>query len=220
MREFSILFFSCAFLISTATADTVRLKDGSILEGAILTEDSSQITMEVRYAGGTITRNQTIKKSDIVEIKRLSPEEKARQQMELAYRATQKFNLNPNSSQPLAAYEPAIQSLQDFLSKYPESPYAREVSGKLAVWKAERDQVASGSAKYRGEWMPASEAARRSKPIEPVLSAAPAKQSVPEPPPPPALLAQVGDMLKNYWVFALIGVVGMLWLVTRLFTRD
>jgi hypothetical protein len=214
MREFALLL-SCAILISTASADTVQLKDGSRIEGEILTENGADIIVESEYACGTISTTRRIKKSDVAEIKRLSPEEKRSQAMESAYRATQTYNLDANNSLPLAAYDWVIRCLHEFLSKHPNSPYATEVAAKLDAWEAERHQVFSGNRKVHGHWM-SELAVVKPAPLEPK------KESPvpPAPPPPPALLAQVGDILKQYWVFALIGVVGVLWLVTRLFTKD
>ncbi len=150
-------FFGWSMLLAVALgiaahADTVKLKNGTVLEGTIVAEDDNQITIEVEYAGGTITRTETINKSGVAEVKRLTEEEKA-------YQVVQKYELNPARSFPLARYDQAINDVfRPFVTRFPDSPHREEVMGKIVLWEAERAQVAAGRAKYRGEWMAAAEA--------------------------------------------------------------
>jgi hypothetical protein len=154
-RGWLVSLVSIGFVVTAvAGADTIRLKSGTVLEGTILAEDDQQITIEVQLAGGTITQREIVNKSDVVEITRLTEEEKA-------YRQIQRIQLDPNSSFPLAQYDSVINEvLRPFLTRYPDSPHSDEIKAKLAEWEAERQRVAGGKAKYRGQWMEATEAAR------------------------------------------------------------
>lgn len=151
-----------AGLVGRVAADTVNLKDGTVLEGTVLTQDDQQITMEVRVASGTIIRKQTVKRSDVATITMSSAEEKSRVQMEAAFDNTKTFQLDPTTSWPVEKYDQALTGVfRPFLSRYPNSPHAKEITDKISQWQAERDQVAAGKAKFRGQWLPAAEARKR-----------------------------------------------------------
>lgn len=145
--------FAVMLAIASAAADTIKLKDGTVLDGTILSEDDHQVIIEVRYASGTITKQETVNKADIAELTRLTAEQKA-------YQATLKYQLDPNNSYPQAAYyDQVITSVfRRFLADYPQSTNAGEVSGRIAQWEAERDRVAGGQVKHQGTWMSTDEA--------------------------------------------------------------
>jgi hypothetical protein len=150
------LALAAAFL-AAAHADTVVLKNGTTIEGTIVAEDDSQLTIEVQYAGGTITKRDTISKSDIAEIRRLTDEEKA-------WLEVQQLALNPLSSFSLERYDTAIHGVfRPFLERFPDSAHREEVTAKLALWEAERAQVAAGMTKYRGQWMSAADAVKQAE---------------------------------------------------------
>lgn len=147
-------------LCVTAMADTIKLKDGTVVEGNILVENEAQVTIEATYASGTITKRQTFSKADIAEIVRLAPEQKAEREMQLAYERLQKYRLDPKSSQPLGDYDHVIGDIfRSFLSQYTNSPYHKEIEEKIAGWQAERNQVAAGKMKVGGQWITTTEAA-------------------------------------------------------------
>ncbi len=158
----------CAFLalamLCTAAfvrADTVKLNDGTTLEGDILSENETQLTIEAQIASGTITKRETVNKADIIQIMRLTPEQKTQRAMEVAFRKLEEYQLDSMTSFPLSHYDQVINDVfHQFLIDYPGSPYLKAVQDKLAQWLAERDEVASGKAKYKGQWMLAAEAAK------------------------------------------------------------
>ncbi len=144
-----------------ARADVVKLKDGTIIEGTVLEQTATEVVIEKKFAGGSIMMKETIKKTDIAEVVLATPAEKARQEMELAYQATQKYKLDPQRSLAKDYYESVIEgSLRKFLVAYPESPYAKEVADKIMAWEEELGKVAAGQAKVQGDWMDAENAAK------------------------------------------------------------
>ena len=151
-----------AGIVLLAHADTVKLKDGAVLEGDIVSEDDTQLTVEVRFAAGTITSKRTVRKTDVVQITRLTEEQKAQRAMERAFDQVQEYQLDPGTSEPLSYYDHVVNDVfHPFLHLYPNSPHEEEVNKKIAEWTAERDKVASGLARMGNEWMPRGEAERR-----------------------------------------------------------
>ena len=149
-------------IVLLAHADTVKLKDGTVLEGDIVSEDDTQLTVEVKFAAGTITSKRTVRKTDVVQITRLTEEQKAQRAMERAFEQVQEYQLDPNTSEPLSYYDHVVNDVfRPFLRLYPNSPHEEEVNKKIAEWTAERDKVASGLARMGNEWMPRDEAERR-----------------------------------------------------------
>jgi hypothetical protein len=160
-RWIACLAFSTLCLAAVVRADTVKLNDGTVVEGDILSEDETQLVINAEFASGTITEKQTLNKSDIAQVTRLTPEQKAARDMERAYRKLQQYQLDPNTSGPLSYYDQAIDDVfRPFLQQYPASPYTNAVANMISLWQADRDKVASGMGKYHGQWMNAADAAR------------------------------------------------------------
>ncbi len=149
--------------LSAAPADTVRLKNGETYEGTILSETNASVSIEVEQAGGTILTTRTFRRDEIAEIRRSTPEEIGRRDMERAFARTQRYRLDPNTSYPPEYYRQVIDGvLKKFLADYPDSPYTNVVAAQLRQWIAEQGTVSSGMAKFNGKWMSAAEAARLS----------------------------------------------------------
>ena len=141
-----------------ARADTVKLKDGTELEGEIVAEDDSTVAILLEFAGGTITQTRHISKSDVARITRWTPEEKAQRQLDRDYENLQKYQLNPTTSYTTEYYDQVINNgFRKFLTDHPDSPYTSNIIERAAQWIAERDIVNAGKAKYHGRWVPAAE---------------------------------------------------------------
>ena len=141
--------------------DRVKLTNGTVVEGNILSETGAEIVIEKQFAGGSITSKETVNKSDVAEVIRSTPAEKAAQEMERAYEATQRYTLDPNNSRARDYYDQVLEnSFRKFLNRFPDSAHAREIAEKIAGWEAERDKVAGGQVKIRGQWMDAESAAK------------------------------------------------------------
>jgi hypothetical protein len=158
--------FHCLLLVTAlgafARADTLRLKDGTVLEGNIMSEDKTQFVIELRFASGTISTKQIVKKADVAQVIHLTPEQKAQRDMEKMFEQVQEYQLDPNTSEPQSYYDHVINDVfRPFLRLYPQSTHEEEVNQKIAEWTTERDQVAGGLARVGNEWLPRAEAEKR-----------------------------------------------------------
>ncbi|HTS17653.1 MAG TPA: hypothetical protein VMP11_08780 [Verrucomicrobiae bacterium] len=144
-----------------ARADTITLKDGTMVEGDITTEDESSVSIHLEFAHGTITETRKINKSDIAQVARATPEQKAALQLKRDYETLGKYQLNPEESYRLEYYDDVINNaFRRFLSQHPNSVYETNVTALITQWEAERNLVAAGSMRFHGRWMPAAEGMR------------------------------------------------------------
>jgi ABC-type transporter Mla MlaB component len=136
-------------LAGAARADTVELKDGTKIEGDIIGETDTNFTIEVAQARGTILNSQTIAKSDIAGVTRVSEEDRD-------YRESLKSTLNADVNYTVARYDQVIEGVfRKFLAQYPASVHAGDVTSRLAQWQEERDKTAAGLIKINGAWLSA-----------------------------------------------------------------
>lgn len=143
-----------------ARADTVKLKDGTSVEGEITAEDDSTVSILLEFAGGTISETRHISKTDIARIARWTPAQRAEWETTRDYEALQKYQLNPVNSYQAEYYDQVISNaFLAFLAKHPNSPDASNVTARIVEWKAERNLVAAGNVKFHGRWSPAAEVA-------------------------------------------------------------
>jgi hypothetical protein len=150
------------FWLCLASADVIRLRSGESLDGTVVNETESTLSIAVERAGGTILSTETVNKDQITEIIRATPEQLAQQAMERAYANTQKYRLDPRASYTPSYYDQIIDGvLRKFLKDYPDSPYTNAVQAKLKEWLVEQGTVTSGLGRYNGTWMSAAEAAKR-----------------------------------------------------------
>jgi hypothetical protein len=145
-----------------ARADFVKLQDGTVLNGTIIDEDAISVTIQAENVNGSVIKKRWFLKSDTAEIHRTTPEEKAARDMELAFAALQKLQIDPTNSFLLGYYDQTLTNVfRKFLADYPDSSYAKEVTDKIAEWEAEQALVASGKVKVKGRWLTAEEVAAR-----------------------------------------------------------
>lgn len=246
-RSLIVVWLAAWLALGAVQADTVHLKTGETFVGTILRETDSTVSIEVEHASGTILSTEIFRRDEIAEIVRSTPEELAQRAMERAFANTRKYRLDPAASYPPDYYPLIIDGvLLRFLSDYPNSPYTNVVQSILNEWRAEQGTVASGMAKYNGVWMRSVEVARRK--AEAQARSSPDRTQVPgktastnsagktdatglaaTPTVETAtagtaaqrdVVDQVGGLLRQYWVVAIVAVIGMLWLCVHLFTRD
>jgi hypothetical protein len=139
---------------SSAPADTLKLRDGTVLEGNILSEDETQVTIEVELASGSITKKQVVNKTEILRLVYLTAEEKAQRLMEMAFQRLLRYQLDPVGSQSLNQYDHVITDVFGrFLAQFPDSPHEADVRRQLSMWVAERNRVANGSVRFGNDWV-------------------------------------------------------------------
>lgn len=153
------LFWLLALALS-ASADVIRLRDGTTHDGEIVAETETTLSIEVPMARGTIIKTHVVPKTNVAEFTRWTAEQKKVLAMQRDYEALQKFVLDPDVSNPLGFYDPVIAAQQRFLQSYPDSSRSLDVSNQLAAWQAERSQVAAGLTKIDGEWLTKDETAK------------------------------------------------------------
>src|SRR2546430_2147634 len=79
-------------------ADTLKLKDGTTLEGEITSDDKSTVSIYLEFSGGTISQTRHISKAEIAEIIRWTPEQKENWHMQRDYKRLQAYRLNAKDS--------------------------------------------------------------------------------------------------------------------------
>jgi len=140
-------------------ADTLKLNNGTMVVGNIIAETDTEYIVERSLAGGTIKTKDSIRKSDVASVVRVTPEEKAAVAMKEAYDALKRYQLDPNNSYAKDYYDQVLNgSFRKFLADYPDSQHAAELRERIAAWEAERDKVVAGQIKRNGQWLATSEA--------------------------------------------------------------
>lgn len=149
-----------AFLLVgfSVRADTVTLKDGTVLEGQITAEDNRTLSIYLEFSGGTITLTRLVDKADVAEVVRWTPEQRAHWQEKREYENLKKYRLNSTASYRAEYYDQVINGVfRRFLTQHVDSPYTSNVTERIVEWKAERDLVIAGNIKSHGRWSPATE---------------------------------------------------------------
>ena len=99
-----------------------------------------------------------MKKTDVAEVVRSAPEQKAAKQLQRDYVTLQKYQLNPTNSFPQTYYGQVItNAFLKFLTDHPASTYQADIDGRIAQWQAELSQVSTGMVKYQGKWITAAD---------------------------------------------------------------
>jgi hypothetical protein len=134
-------------------ADSVTLVTGEKVIGTIKDETDSEVVIDVPVSS-SITDERVIRKEDIAKIEKEQPDE-------IAYR--QLIAIQPSSelSYTSQTYDQILTSINDFLTKYPDSAYAPEIQKLAVAFQDEKRHVDAGQLKYLGEWLSKDEVARR-----------------------------------------------------------
>ncbi len=143
MKTNSALATLCYLTISLPCfADTFTLKDGTTLEGTIVSEAGDSYVLDVQVTK-SIRDERKVLKTDVVKI--------SREQADLkAFEALAK--LVPTVDLMSAdEYQAKIVLVQKFLKANPSSPKVKEAKAILATLEAEAAQVADGGIKFNGK---------------------------------------------------------------------
>ncbi|NNE90382.1 MAG: hypothetical protein HKN23_01940 [Verrucomicrobiales bacterium] len=134
------------FTPAVVQADTITLKDGTVLEGKIVLEadDFVKIEMESKISA-TIKDSKLVDRKTIASIKKASPDEEAFEKIK---------NLVPTRSlMPASEYKDKINTgPKAFIEQYPNSVHRSKVDEILTVLTEELDKVERGSQKIDGVW--------------------------------------------------------------------
>src|SRR5262245_43940742 len=88
-----LVYIAWFAIASAATADSITLNSGEVVEGRITSETDKQIQLEVSQYGGTILATRSIAKADVKNVNRESPEAKKEK---ATYEILTGWKLNPN----------------------------------------------------------------------------------------------------------------------------
>ena len=75
-KSLSHIIIAFIFLINNLSADSIKLKNGTVLEGKIVEETTDSITIEYKVTK-SINDIKTVKRSDVLEIQKEPEDEKA-----------------------------------------------------------------------------------------------------------------------------------------------
>lgn len=131
-------------------ADILIMKNGSKMEGTILSESPTAVRMKYRLTP-KIWDEKDFPRTDIQEIIKQTPQE-----LELI--ELKKLLPTPDLY-PADKYEQTIQDrLRPFVNKYPGTPEAGEVEKMIETLQEEKKRVSNGELKLEGRWLTTSEA--------------------------------------------------------------
>jgi hypothetical protein len=159
--QWMVLFLLLVAGAGWVRSDTVTLKDGTVIEGTVVSKDEQTVSIRFATAGGTIFQTQQVKVSDIAAIKILTEEERSQEAMERDFAILAKLKVHPTQSYRLEDYDRVLQRFQSFQAQYTNSPHLAALPGLMAPWEAERAQVAAGMVKNNGEWLSKTEAGQQ-----------------------------------------------------------
>src|SRR5262245_23931006 len=132
LRELPLLALVVQVIHPLAFADTVTLRSGEVIEGAIQRENEKEIQIEVVKFNRTIFSLRTGYESEVKDVHRGSPERKAEL---VAYDVLQKYQLSPHQVHPSNYTVQAIARFENFLCEYPDSEFATDVRLRIAQWR-------------------------------------------------------------------------------------
>lgn len=124
-----------------AQADTFVLKDGTRVEGTIVSEEGDSYVLEVQVTK-SIKDERKIAKADVVKIDRDKPDLKA-------FEAIAKIVPTPDLLTD-EEYGERLIAVRNFLKEFPSSDKSKAAEAMLETLKAESTQIASGGVKISG----------------------------------------------------------------------
>lgn len=145
----SFVLVCLAALSASALADTVVLTSGEKVDGKVIAETDTEITIAAKVSA-SITDDRVIKKSEIVSIVKDAPDE-------VAWQPLKNLKLAKNSL-PLASYDAAINPLKAFVTDFPKSKFAEDAQKTLDAFDAEKKRIEAGEVKLDDKWLSKEEA--------------------------------------------------------------
>jgi hypothetical protein len=141
----------CVLLFATAFADTVTLKSGEKIEGKILSETDTEITIEV-VSGGVVDERKVVK-TDVASVSKMKPDE-------LAWQSLKGTVLSENSYPTAEQYDALVAPIKAFTTQYPESEHRSAAEQLIGDIEGEKARVAEGEVKLNNEWLSKEEVER------------------------------------------------------------
>ena len=145
-----LLLAALVFAPLLSRADTIMLNTGEKIIGTIKSETDTQVTIDITLSS-SITDERVLQKSDIAHIDREQPDQ-------IAYRQLSQLQPNPDYSFTSQAYSQILSSLQDFITKYPNSAFVPDIQKQAETFQAEKSKVDAGQVKFSSRWLTAAQA--------------------------------------------------------------
>ncbi len=130
--------------VAAAFADTVTLKSGEKIEGKILAETDTEMTIETRSGG--VVDERKVPKTEVASVSKVSPDE-------VAWQPLQAIKLADNSLPSAEQYDAWLGPLKAFIAQYPESKRRSDAEKIAGEFEAEKTRVAGGEVKLNGKWL-------------------------------------------------------------------
>ena len=148
LKQTRLLYFSTALaavlLTTRVLADTVILKGGERIDGKILSETDTEITIQYNVTA-SIKDDRTVKKTDVEKVEKAAPDIEA-------WAIVKDFKLGEDSLDP-ATYAHYITALKGFVAQFPESASAAPAKATIEAIEAEKKRVDAGEFKFDGKWL-------------------------------------------------------------------
>jgi hypothetical protein len=136
------------YIVLPCPADTFTLKDGTVLEGAVLSEDADSYTLEVQVTK-SIKDERKVAKADVAKV--------AREKLDLAaFVEIAKLVPAPDFLSE-DDYKSRISAVEKFLAENRGSLKSKNAKEILEILKAESARIADGAIKYNGKIISASD---------------------------------------------------------------
>lgn len=133
------------FLVpALAFGDLIELKDGTKIEGRIISVDSSQVTIEMEIASG-IREEKSHPRSEVARIQRATPDESA-------FKEINSVPVPATADDP-AVYDAPLERVRSFMKSYAYSKHMPEARKLAATLESERTRVSAGEVKVDGQWI-------------------------------------------------------------------
>jgi|GEM_PF-1097199 hypothetical protein len=158
MRSIWLLLPLALLPLTQLRADSVTLKTGEVITGTIKNETDTDVTIDVQVSA-SIVDERDYQKTDIAKIDKAQPDD-------IEYQQLIQVQPNPQSSLSSDEYAGIINSLNQFVTTYPNSAHVADIKKLEAAFEAEKQHVDGGQFKYLGRWIPKEEAEKRRVQIE------------------------------------------------------
>ena len=141
-------FFVIAMLglVAVARADWIELKDGTRVEGPILSVTDQHVSVEVQVTP-SIRDEKRFPRSEVAKIQRASQDDVAFAEID-----AQQIPATVDSVEP---YDELLKNVRAFMQNYGYSKHLPAARKLEAQWQAERNKLAAGEIKISGQWISA-----------------------------------------------------------------
>lgn len=141
------LFFLIPLCLPLAVvrADSIELRDGTEVEGRILSVTPDRVLMDVA-AGANMREEKSFPRTEVARIRKAGPDD-------IAFEEVAAVTVPPTADNP-AVYDMLLEEkVRPFMKNFAYSRHMPEARRLAATLEAERARVASGEVKIDGQWI-------------------------------------------------------------------